>query len=50
MNPNYVDTVRLLLVIAPTVFTSGRFAAGMVPLPAATLHVWPHGCASTRRS
>ncbi len=26
MNPNYVDTVRLLLAIAPAVFGSGRFA------------------------
>ena len=26
MNPNYVDTVRLLLAIAPAVFASGRFA------------------------
>jgi Nucleotidyl transferase AbiEii toxin, Type IV TA system len=26
MNPNYVDTVRLLLAIAPMVFASGRFA------------------------
>lgn len=26
MNPGYVDTVRLLLAIAPTVFASGRFA------------------------
>ena len=26
MNPNYIDTVRLLLAIAPAVFASGRFA------------------------
>lgn len=26
MNQNYIDTVRLLLAIAPAVFTSGRFA------------------------
>lgn len=26
MNQNYVDTVQLLLAIAPTVFASGRFA------------------------
>jgi len=26
MNPNYVDTVRLLLAIARAVFSSGRFA------------------------
>ena len=26
MTPDYVDTVRLLLAIAPTVFASGRFA------------------------
>jgi Nucleotidyl transferase AbiEii toxin, Type IV TA system len=26
MNPNYVETVRLLLAIAPAVFASGRFA------------------------
>ena len=26
MTPGYIDTVRLLLAIAPTVFTSGRFA------------------------
>jgi predicted nucleotidyltransferase component of viral defense system len=26
MTPEYVDTVRLLLEIAPTVFASGRFA------------------------
>ena len=26
MTPAYVDTVRLLLAIAPTVFASGRFA------------------------
>ncbi|MEO8125414.1 MAG: nucleotidyl transferase AbiEii/AbiGii toxin family protein, partial [Burkholderiales bacterium] len=26
MNQNYIDTVRLLLAIAPTVFASGRFA------------------------
>jgi len=26
MKPGYIDTVRLLLAIAPTVFTSGRFA------------------------
>jgi predicted nucleotidyltransferase component of viral defense system len=26
MNANYVDTVRLLLAIAPAVFASGRFA------------------------
>ena len=26
MNQNYVDTVRLLLAIAPAVFASGRFA------------------------
>jgi len=26
MTPEYVDTVRLLLEISPTVFASGRFA------------------------
>jgi Nucleotidyl transferase AbiEii toxin, Type IV TA system len=26
MTPEYIDTVRLLLAIAPTVFASGRFA------------------------
>ena len=26
MNQNYIDTVRLLLAIAPAVFASGRFA------------------------
>jgi hypothetical protein len=26
MTPDYIDTVRLLLAIAPTVFASGRFA------------------------
>ncbi len=26
MNPNYIDTVRLLLAISPVVFASGRFA------------------------
>ena len=26
MTPEYVDTVRLVLEIAPTVFASGRFA------------------------
>ena len=26
MNQNYIDTVRLLLGIAPAVFASGRFA------------------------
>ena len=26
MTPHYIDTVRLLLAIAPTVFASGRFA------------------------
>lgn len=26
MTPDYIDTVRLLLAIAPTVFASSRFA------------------------
>ena len=26
MNPDYIDTVRLLLGIAPAMFASGRFA------------------------
>lgn len=26
MNQNHIDTVRLLLAIAPAVFASGRFA------------------------
>jgi Nucleotidyl transferase AbiEii toxin, Type IV TA system len=26
MTPSYIDTVRLLLAIAPAVFASGRFA------------------------
>ena len=43
MNPNYIDTVRLLLAIAPAVFASGRFAMRHRAEPVCTRDAAPVG-------